>query len=89
MICVILNPLYLFNFQIGYLYLTNGKRLEKIMQKLGFSSDSSTEIIIEEAKPKPVESNLPNFILSKLNLSSIKFNHKTSFVEYAGSRHKS
>ncbi|XP_010465235.1 PREDICTED: uncharacterized protein LOC104745633 [Camelina sativa] len=50
---------------IGYLYLTNGKRLEKIMQKLGFSSDSSTEIIIEEAKPKPAESNLTNFILNE------------------------
>ncbi|VVA97532.1 unnamed protein product, partial [Arabis nemorensis] len=48
---------------IGYLYLTNGKRLEKIMQKLGFSSDSSIEIVIEEAKPKPSESILPNFIL--------------------------
>ncbi|CAN8269378.1 unnamed protein product [Cochlearia groenlandica] len=50
---------------IGYLYLTNGKRLEKIMQKLGFSSDSSTEILIKEAKPKPSESNLPSFILNE------------------------
>ncbi|CAH8316253.1 unnamed protein product [Eruca vesicaria subsp. sativa] len=60
---------------IGYLYLTNGKRLEKIMQKLGFSSDSSTEIMIEIAKPKPSESNLPSFILSECNLSisSISF----------------
>nr|VDD46527.1 unnamed protein product [Brassica oleracea] len=65
---------------IGYLYLTNGKRLEKIMEKLGFSRDSSTEIMIEMAKPKPKpkpssESNLPSFILSKLNLSpsSISF----------------
>ncbi|KAJ0263988.1 Ribonuclease III family protein [Hirschfeldia incana] len=52
---------------IGYLYLTNGKRLEKIMEKLGFSSDSSTEIMIEMAKPKPKpsESNLPSFILNE------------------------
>ncbi|KAL0900183.1 hypothetical protein Bca101_084144 [Brassica carinata] len=52
---------------IGYLYLTNGKRLEKIMQKLGFLSDSSTEIMIEMAKPKPKpsESNLPSFILNE------------------------
>ncbi|AEE75405.1 Ribonuclease III domain [Arabidopsis thaliana x Arabidopsis arenosa] len=51
---------------IGYLYLTNGKRLEKIMEKLGFSSDSSTEIVIEETNPKPSESsNLPNFILNE------------------------
>ncbi|CAG7877648.1 unnamed protein product [Brassica rapa] len=57
---------------IGYLYLTNGKRLEKIMEKLGFSSDSSTEIMIEMAKPKPSEPNLPSFILSELNLSSSK-----------------
>jgi len=57
---------YLCNFQIGYLYLTNGKRLEKIMEKLGFSSDSSTEIVIEETNPKPSESsNLPNFILNE------------------------
>ncbi|CAN7028695.1 unnamed protein product [Brassica rapa subsp. trilocularis] len=35
---------------IGYLYLANGKRLEEIMQKLGFSSSSSTEIMVKEAK---------------------------------------
>lgn len=80
MIYEILNPLYLFNFQIGYLYLTNGKRLEKIMQKLGFSSDSSTEIIIEEAKPKPAESNLPNFILSELNFLSPPLNSIKNFI---------
>ncbi|XP_010462355.1 PREDICTED: uncharacterized protein LOC104742956 [Camelina sativa] len=37
---------------IGYLYLSNGKRLEEMMQKLGFSSGSSTERMIKEAKPK-------------------------------------
>ncbi|CAN7130926.1 unnamed protein product [Brassica rapa subsp. narinosa] len=37
---------------IGYLYLANGKRLEEIMQKLGFSSSSSTEIMVKEAKHK-------------------------------------
>ncbi|WZZ47745.1 hypothetical protein YC2023_044004 [Brassica napus] len=37
---------------IGYLYLANGKRLEEIMQKLGFSSGSSTEIMVKEAKHK-------------------------------------
>lgn len=68
------KPAFLcFNLQIGYLYLTNGKRLEKIMEKLGFSSDSSTEIMIEMAKPKPSEPNLPSFILSELNLSSSKW----------------
>ncbi|CAH8255640.1 unnamed protein product [Arabidopsis lyrata] len=39
---------------IGYLYLSNGKRLEEMMQKLGFSSGSSTERMIKEAgKNKP------------------------------------
>ncbi|KFK38723.1 hypothetical protein AALP_AA3G151500 [Arabis alpina] len=56
---------------IGYLYLTDGKRLEKIMEKLGFASDSSTEIVIEEAKPKPSESNLPNFILNEQVLQEL------------------
>ncbi|CAH8380931.1 unnamed protein product [Eruca vesicaria subsp. sativa] len=37
---------------IGYLYLANGKRLEEIMQKMGFSSGSSTEIMVKEAKQK-------------------------------------
>ncbi|KAL1200721.1 hypothetical protein V5N11_010830 [Cardamine amara subsp. amara] len=37
---------------IGYLYLTNGKRLEEMMQKLGFSSGSSTERMIKEGKHK-------------------------------------
>ncbi|KAL0715185.1 hypothetical protein Bca4012_064507 [Brassica carinata] len=37
---------------IGYLYLANGKRLEEIMLKLGFSSGSSTEIMVKEAKHK-------------------------------------
>ncbi|ESQ29971.1 hypothetical protein EUTSA_v10011744mg [Eutrema salsugineum] len=37
---------------IGYLYLANGKRLEEIMQKLGFSSGSATEKMIKEGKHK-------------------------------------
>ncbi|KAF3548805.1 hypothetical protein DY000_02010582 [Brassica cretica] len=37
---------------IGYLYIANGKRLEEIMQKLGFSSGSSTEIMVKQAKHK-------------------------------------
>ncbi|VVB00236.1 unnamed protein product [Arabis nemorensis] len=37
---------------IGYLYLANGKRLEEMMQKLGFSSASSTEKMIKETKHK-------------------------------------
>ncbi|CAN8303216.1 unnamed protein product [Cochlearia groenlandica] len=37
---------------IGYLYLANGKRLDEMMQKLGFSSGSSTETMIKEAKRK-------------------------------------
>ncbi|WCJ39536.1 Ribonuclease III family protein [Euphorbia peplus] len=34
---------------IGYLYLTNANRLEELMLNLGFSSDSSTQVILEEA----------------------------------------
>ncbi|CAD5315602.1 unnamed protein product [Arabidopsis thaliana] len=41
---------------IGYLYLSNGKRLEEMMQKLGFSSGSSTERMVKEAG-----SNKPSF----------------------------
>ncbi|XP_010534900.1 PREDICTED: uncharacterized protein LOC104810344 [Tarenaya hassleriana] len=37
---------------IGYLYLTDAKRLDEIMEKLGFSSGRSTEVIVEEAKRK-------------------------------------
>ncbi|CAA7015523.1 unnamed protein product [Microthlaspi erraticum] len=37
---------------IGYLYLANGKRLDEMMQKLGFSSGSSTERMVKEAKHK-------------------------------------
>ncbi|KFK35593.1 hypothetical protein AALP_AA4G011700 [Arabis alpina] len=37
---------------IGYLYLSNGKRLEEMMQKLGFSSGSSTEKMVKETKHK-------------------------------------
>ncbi|KAJ0075394.1 hypothetical protein Patl1_33486 [Pistacia atlantica] len=33
---------------VGYLYLTNGKRLEEVMGKLGFSTGSSTQPILEE-----------------------------------------
>ncbi|KAH7547178.1 hypothetical protein FEM48_Zijuj01G0281800 [Ziziphus jujuba var. spinosa] len=33
---------------IGYLYLTNLKRLEEIMQKLGFSTDSSIQLTLDE-----------------------------------------
>ncbi|KAL0554204.1 hypothetical protein IC582_008121 [Cucumis melo] len=34
---------------IGYLYLNNVKRLDEIMQKLGFSTDSSLQLISEES----------------------------------------
>ncbi|KAI3803368.1 hypothetical protein L1987_31519 [Smallanthus sonchifolius] len=34
---------------VGYLYLTNVKRLEEIMLKLGFSSGVSNQMILEEA----------------------------------------
>nr|XP_043624355.1 mini-ribonuclease 3 isoform X4 [Erigeron canadensis] len=34
---------------VGYLYLTNVKRLEEIMLKLGFSTGVSTQMIFEEA----------------------------------------
>ncbi|KAG6727689.1 hypothetical protein I3842_02G137600 [Carya illinoinensis] len=37
---------------VGYLYLTNVKRLEEIMLKLGFTTDSSMQLILEEAKSK-------------------------------------
>ncbi|XP_059643751.1 uncharacterized protein LOC132285575 [Cornus florida] len=37
---------------IGYLYLTNVKRLEEIMLKLGFSSGASTQFILEEANSR-------------------------------------
>ncbi|GMY34570.1 mini-ribonuclease 3, partial [Fagus crenata] len=35
---------------VGYLYLKNVKRLEEVMLKLGFSTDSSMQFILEEAK---------------------------------------
>ncbi|KAF9690145.1 hypothetical protein SADUNF_Sadunf01G0165400 [Salix dunnii] len=34
---------------VGFLYLTNVRRLEEVMLKLGFSTDSSTQIIPKEA----------------------------------------
>ncbi|KAK4838427.1 hypothetical protein QYF36_013631 [Acer negundo] len=34
---------------IGYLYLTNVNRLEKVMVKLGFSTGVSTQMILEQA----------------------------------------
>ncbi|KAK2639932.1 hypothetical protein Ddye_027727 [Dipteronia dyeriana] len=34
---------------IGYLYLTNVNRLEKVMVKLGFSTGVSTQMILEPA----------------------------------------
>ncbi|KVH92957.1 Ribonuclease III domain-containing protein [Cynara cardunculus var. scolymus] len=37
---------------VGYLYLTNMRRLEEIMLKLGFSSGVSTQMILEEASGK-------------------------------------
>ncbi|XP_010106661.2 uncharacterized protein LOC21388033 [Morus notabilis] len=37
---------------IGYLYLTNMKRLEEIMVKIGFSTDSSMQLILEEVNGK-------------------------------------
>ncbi|KAF7814148.1 mini-ribonuclease 3 [Senna tora] len=35
---------------VGYLYLTNVNRLEKLMRELGFSIDSSVQLHVEEAK---------------------------------------
>ncbi|KAF8388822.1 hypothetical protein HHK36_025502 [Tetracentron sinense] len=35
---------------VGYLYLTNMKRLEEIMLKLGFSTGASTELILKETE---------------------------------------
>ncbi|XP_021294291.1 uncharacterized protein LOC110424113 [Herrania umbratica] len=41
---------------IGYLYLTNVNRLEKLMVKLGFSTGASTEMILKEVNgAKPVQ----------------------------------
>ncbi|PON48135.1 Ribonuclease III domain containing protein [Parasponia andersonii] len=37
---------------IGYLYLTNTKRLDEIMVKVGFSTDSSMPLILEESNGK-------------------------------------
>lgn len=34
---------YIASLQIGYLYLTNVKRLEDVMLKLGFSTGASSE----------------------------------------------
>lgn len=42
----------LYCLQIGYLYLNNVKRLDEIMQKLGFSTDSSLQLISEESNSK-------------------------------------
>ncbi|KAG5229205.1 mini-ribonuclease [Salix suchowensis] len=35
---------------VGFLYLTNVSRLEEVMLKLGFSTDSSTQMILKETK---------------------------------------
>ncbi|XP_071692017.1 uncharacterized protein [Rutidosis leptorrhynchoides] len=40
---------------VGYLYLTNVKRLEEIMSKLGFSTGVSTQMILEETSTKVVD----------------------------------
>ncbi|KAJ4717904.1 Ribonuclease III family protein [Melia azedarach] len=37
---------------VGYLYLTNANRLEEVMSKLGFTTGSSTQVILEEADSK-------------------------------------
>lgn len=37
---------------VGFLYLTNVSRLEEVMLKLGFSTDSSTQMIPEEENSK-------------------------------------
>lgn len=50
----------------------NGKRLEKIMEKLGFLSDFLIEIMIEMVKLKLLELNLFFFIFSELNLFLLK-----------------
>ncbi|XP_010262143.1 PREDICTED: uncharacterized protein LOC104600727 isoform X3 [Nelumbo nucifera] len=39
---------YLTERKVGYLCLTNAKRLEEVMQKLGFLTGASTQLIIEE-----------------------------------------
>ncbi|XP_042381033.1 uncharacterized protein LOC121973719 [Zingiber officinale] len=39
-----------FETLVGYLYLTNTKRLEEIMYKLGFLTGASTELITEELR---------------------------------------
>ncbi|PIA43036.1 hypothetical protein AQUCO_02000466v1 [Aquilegia coerulea] len=38
---------------VGYLYLTNTKRLEEVMLKLGFTTAASNQLIMEEALNKP------------------------------------
>ncbi|CAN6573472.1 unnamed protein product [Malus baccata var. baccata] len=43
---------------LGYLYLTNMERLEEVMIKLGFSTDSSVQIISEE--PEEVNGTHPS-----------------------------
>ncbi|XP_062087676.1 uncharacterized protein LOC133794462 [Humulus lupulus] len=44
---------------IGYLYLTNANRLDEIMVKIGFSTDSSTQLILEESVGKSAEGIAP------------------------------
>lgn len=38
--------------QVGHLYLTNTKRLDEIMLKLGFSVDGSTKLVLDEGNGK-------------------------------------
>lgn len=39
--------------QIGYLYLTDAKRLEDIMLKLGFLSGASMNSVLKDSTSKP------------------------------------
>lgn len=38
--------------QVGYLYLTDVNRLEEVMRKLGFSTDASTQLGLQETDSK-------------------------------------
>ncbi|KAK6914767.1 Ribonuclease III domain [Dillenia turbinata] len=63
---------------VGYLYLTNMKRLDEVMQKLGFANGASTLLILEEENKKvivaewvPLTDGAPSIIIQGVKLSRV------------------
>ncbi|KAK6911898.1 Ribonuclease III domain [Dillenia turbinata] len=56
---------------VGYLYLTNMKRLDEVMQKLGFANGASTQSILEEENKKVGKLRLSVWLNSNFRFANI------------------